>query len=102
MGVFLDFSGISAATLDVKSRTNWVRRPFTMPEIYAAFEVPYQALIQWSDDDRHIMSLSLMHITPLWVLRLLISTLPGLEPSMISKGGSTATPLLSLSSGSGM
>jgi hypothetical protein len=48
------------------------------------------------------MSLYLMLSTHIGVLMLLISTFSGLEPSMISTGGSTATPLLSVSSGAGM
>jgi hypothetical protein len=53
-----------------------------MPELLAAFEVPSQALIKWPDDDRCVMSLSLMRSTPAGVLMLLISILSGLEPSM--------------------
>jgi hypothetical protein len=73
-----------------------------MPELFAAFEVPSQALIQCSDDNCRVMSLSLIRITPLGVLMLLISTLSGLEPSMISTGESVAKLLLSISSGAGM
>jgi hypothetical protein len=67
-----------------------------MPELLAAFEVPSQALVNWSDDDRCVMTLSLMHIKPLEVLMLLISTLSGLEPSMLSTGDSDAKPSLSI------
>jgi hypothetical protein len=48
------------------------------------------------------MSVYVMCITPLGVLMLLISTLSGLEPSMISKGGSTATLVLSVYYGAEM
>jgi hypothetical protein len=78
--------GVAVAAIDVRSHTNWVRRALQLGEFMTAFEIPSATQGTFVPEVITQLCASLPTLTPVGVLRLLISILFPLKGCIFTGG----------------
>jgi hypothetical protein len=80
--------GVAVAAIDVRSHTNWVRQALQTGELMTAFEIPASTQATFAPEVITQVCASLPSLTPVGVLRVLLSILVPLKGRSFMGGGS--------------
>jgi hypothetical protein len=80
--------GVSVADIEIRSHTNWVRRALQLSELMTAFEIPAATQGTFTPEVITQVCASLPTLTPVGVLRLLLSILFPLKGHSFTGGSS--------------